>query len=189
MTSIHHGLCRTSKTKENNHLHHKALTKEKQKLNSCSTKKVSKDVCVVFHQDSESGLAIGIGHRHPEGRRTPDMASRSNPAVVQPRKILSAHNDVVSDGVKHGITTTNQQYPSTSSQQMLSDTHNSWKTWCSRYVSRYKSTKLTKREVPSEKQLASSNIQITHQIQHNSICQNIHSLPKKDTSHTSFLQV
>ena len=51
------------------------------KLNSCFTKKALKVPCVVFHQDSESGLGIEIGHRQPECRRAPELSSRANLAV------------------------------------------------------------------------------------------------------------
>ena len=45
-------------------------------------KNPTKVLCVVFHQDSESGLRIKIGHRQPECQRMPKLSSRANPAVV-----------------------------------------------------------------------------------------------------------
>ena len=45
------------------------------------TKKALKYIGVVFHQDSESGLGIEIGHRQSGCQRKPHLTSRANPAV------------------------------------------------------------------------------------------------------------
>ena len=50
-------------------------------------------LCVVFRQDSESGLGIEIGHRQPECQCTPKSSSRANPAVAELKVIFKWEQD------------------------------------------------------------------------------------------------